>query len=301
MILPRRMICLVTLLLAAVPSIAAAATGPASVLPPGTAVSGWKQIGATRNYNRGNLFELIDGEAEAILAYNFVAEAHAEYAPANQSRQAITIDVFDVSDPLNAFGVFSSDRISGRPVSIGTEGVQIGDTGLSFWKGRYVVRLAIVERSPGPAARAAMDCFARVAASRILGSGGPPAVVQALPAGRQPHSEKYTLRNAAGHAFLTNAVSARYPAVGQGAELFIATYPTPAGARAALEAYRKFEATGTGLAAVPGLGQVSFHVQDRFAKNVVVAQKGRYLVFITHARDAATAQNMVRQALARVR
>ena len=58
----------------------------------------------------------------------------------------ITIDVFDVTDPLNAFGLFSSDRASGKPVPVGAEGVQIGATGLNFWKGRYVVRLAIVER-----------------------------------------------------------------------------------------------------------------------------------------------------------
>ena len=64
---------------------------------------------------------------------------------------------------------------------------------------------------------------------------------------------------------------ARYPGVGQGAELFIAQYPTPAGARGALDAFRKYEVTGTGIASVPGLGETSFRVQDRVAAEVAQA------------------------------
>jgi hypothetical protein len=105
----------------------------------------------------------------------------------------------------------------------------------------------------------------------------------------------------AGHAFLKNAITARYPKLGQGAELFIAKYPTSAAAKVALEAYRKFEKSGTGLAPVAGLGQTAFKVTDRFAKNVVVAQKGSYVVGAHHVRNAAAALNLVKGALAKVK
>lgn len=277
------------------------AAGPQSVLPPASALKGWHQIGAPKLYNASTLFNLIDGEAQAVMEYTFAGEAHGEYAPAGQSRPVLTMDVFDMTNPLNAFGLFSSsDRISGKPVAIGTEGVRIEPSGLNFWKGRYVVRTAIVQVNP--TTKAALEKFARAAAARITGAGAPPASLQALPPGRQPRSERYIRADVAGHAFLKNAVAARYPQLGQGAELFIAQYPTPAAAKAALNAYRSFEkSSGTGLTPISGLGSAAFRVVDRYAKNVVVAQKGRDLVGIHHARAAAPAQKLVQQAVARVR
>jgi hypothetical protein len=286
-------------LLSGQPARAAGASGVQSVLPPASAVPGWKQIGASKLYNSSNLFDLVDGEAQAIMEYAFVACAHAEYAPAGQSKPLLTIDVYDVTDPLNAFGLFSSDRSSGKPVAVGAEGVQIGPSGLNFWKGRYVVRTTIVAVSP--ANQKAELAFAKATAGRIAGASSPPALVSALPPGRQPRSEKYVRKNVAGQAFLKNAVTARYPSAGQGAEVWIATYPAPAPAKAALEQYRAYEKTGTGLAPLKGIGDAGFSVVDKYAKHVVVAQKGKYLVGVLRAKEAATAQNLVKQALAKVK
>src|SRR2546430_1902795 len=101
---------------------AANAAGPTEMLPPANAVPGWKQVGTTRTYNRDNLFQLIDGEAEAVNAYAFKQEAHGEYGTG--ARPAITVDVYELADPLNAYGLFGSDRISGTPIAIGAEGVR---------------------------------------------------------------------------------------------------------------------------------------------------------------------------------
>jgi len=272
------------------------------VLPAGSVVKGWKQIGATRLYNANNLFDLIDGEAQAVLAYAFAGCAHGEYGPAGQSRPAITVDVYDMSDPLNAFGLFGSDRISGKPIAIGAEGVQIGKTGLSFWKGRYVVRMAIVAQGQvTPANQASQMALARAVAAKIRGSTALPPLVQALPPGRKPRSEKYVRGNVAGHAFLKDAITAAYPGVGLGAELFIARYPSPAAARSALEAYRTYEKSGKGLTPVKGVGETAFRVVDKYQKNVVVAQKGKYVIGVIRARDAAGARKLVQQAIVKAK
>jgi hypothetical protein len=287
------------LALCALGPLPARAAGSASVLPAGNAVAGWKQVGKPRAYNAANLFDLVNGEAQAIQEYSFAGCTHAEYAPANQTKPALTIDVFDMTDPLNAFGLFSSDRISGKAVPLGAEGVKIGNSGLNFWKGRYVVRTAILNVSP--AAQAAQLAFAKAAAAKIPGNAGPPPIVAALPAGRQPRSEKYVKSNVAGQAFLKNAVTARYPSTGQGCEVFIATYPAPAAAKAALEKYRSFEKSGTGLAPLKGVGEAGFSVVDRYAKNVAVAQKGKYVVGVVRAKEAAGAQKLLREAVSKVR
>jgi hypothetical protein len=281
----------------------AQAAGPQSVLPPGSAVKGWKQIGSAKLFNSRTIFDLVDGEGDAILAYAFAGCAHGEYAPAKSAQPALTIDVYDMTDPLNAYGMFSSnDRISGKGEALGAEAVRIGKTGLNFWKSRYVVRTTLIGRGAAFSAnQAALTAFAKAAAGRISGAGGPPALLKALPGGRQPRSERYVRKNAAGHAFLNNAVSARYPAMGFGAELFVSQCASPAAAKSALEAFRSFEKSGTGLAPVKGLGDAAFSVRDRFASNVVVARKGKYLVWIMRAKDVNGAKGLVKRAVAGLR
>ncbi len=276
------------------------AASAASVLPPVTSLKGWKAIGAPRMYNSRTLYNLIDGEAEAVLQYAFAGCVHAEYAPVKSSRPVLTVDVFDMSDPLNAFGLFGSDRISGKPIAIGAEGVQIPPSGLNFWKGRYVVRTAIVQVNP--ANKIAQLNLAKAIAAKITGGGSAPPLVKALPPGRQPRSEKYVRANVAGQSFLKNAITARYPSQGQGAELFIAQYPSPLASKSALAAYKAYEKRmGTGLAAVAGLGESGFKANDRFAKNVIVGQKGRFLVGMHHAKNPTTALSMVRATLTKVK
>jgi len=280
-------------------SSAVCAASPKAALPPGTAFRGWKQTGAAKLYNSRNLFDLIDGEAQSVMAYAFVACAHAEYAPANQTKPVLSVDVYDMTDALNAFGLFGSDRQSGKPIQVGAEGVKIGSSGVNFWKGRYVVRTAIFQVNP--TSQAAQMAYARATAARIAGTSSPPAIVSALPPGRQPRSEKYVRSNVAGQSYLGNAVTARYPSVGQGAELFICRFPDAAAAKSALERYRAFERSGTGLAPLTGIGSGGFSVVDRYAKNVVVAHKGTYLVGVLRARDAGPAKALVKQAISRLR
>jgi hypothetical protein len=40
---------------------------------------------------------------------------------------------------------------------------------------------------------------------------------------------------------------------------------------------------------------------DRYAKNVAVAQKGKYLVGVVRAKEAAGAQKLLREAVSKVR
>lgn len=287
---------ILTLLVALV--VRPALAGPSSALP--APIKGWQQVGATESYDRNNLYNLIDGEAEAVLTYAFAGCVNASYAPAGSNKPEVTIMVFDMTDPLNAFGLFGSDRISGTPVPIGAEGVFIKPSGLNFWKGRYVVRATILH--PTPANVAALHAFARASAARITGSGGIPPIVKALPPGRQPRSEKYVRENVAGQAMLTNAITARYPALGQGAELFIAQYSTPRAATSAFNQYwNYFYHKGVGPVALKGIGNDAFRAQDNYAKGVMAVVKGRYVIGMHHARDVAAAQRLVVQAMGKVK
>lgn len=272
----------------------------ARVVPPDGAVSGWKMVGSPKTYTARNLFDLINGEAEAILAYDFVKCVHAGYAPSGQTKPTLTVDVFQMKDDLNAFGVFGSDRQSSTKVSVGTEGVKIGSSGLNFWQGPFVVRCTIVKVDA--AHTAALEAFAKAAASRITAPARIPAQVSALPDGRQPRSEKFVRSGVAGQSYLTNAVTARYPSAGFGAEVFVCTYDTPAAAKSAFDQYRQYaQKNGSGLKPIAGVGEGAFSVLDRYAKNVAAAHKGRFVVGVIRAKDSASAEKLVRAAVARLK
>ncbi len=273
-----------------------------TVLPPASVVKGWKLFNGIRVYNRSNIYNLIDGEADAVLSYDFVSCAHAEYGPAKASRPVITMDVYDMTDPLNAYGMFGSDRMSGPPVKIGAEGVRIGQTGLNFWKGKYVVRGTIVAMgSVSPQNKAELFKLVRAAAARIYGSSEIPPLIHALPPGYRARSQQYVRANVAGHSFLKNAVTAMYPSLGFGATLFICQTPSPVSAKKLLDVYKKDEKSGSGMAPLKGVGQGGFHVVDTFQQNVVVAIKGKYLVGVIRAKSAEPAIHLVKVALDRLR
>lgn len=275
------------------------------VLPPASAVKGWKQLGAPKLYNPSNLYDLIDGEAQAVLTYSFVACAHAEYAPANSARPVLTIDVYDMSDPLNAFGLFGSDRRSGKATAVGTEGVLIAPSGLNFWKGRYVVRTAIVQVSP--ANQAAQLAFAKATAAKITGASSLPPVLKLLPPGYTPGSQNYQRSDVAGQSYLKNGISARYPTAGPLAELFVVQLASPAEAKAAYTKYQGFlsDAKNLGAGAKPtpvkGVGESAMAVKTRLSGFIVAALKGKSIVAVRKAKDPNSAQTLVKSALSRVK
>lgn len=278
---------------------AAAAT---TVLPPGATVPGWKMLGQARTYNSSNLYDLVDGEAEAILQYDFRSCVHGEYAPSKSSTPVLTIDVYDMGSPLNAFGMFgNSDRMSGKAVKLGVEGVQIGSSGVNFWKDRFVVRTTLVGRNATTAANQAVQMkFAAAAVKRISGASAVPAEVRALPAGYRAGSQRYVRKNVAGQKSLSNAVVARYPSAGMSAELFIAKYPSAAGAKNALAAFKAYEKKGSGLAALKGVGNEGFSVKDPYSGTVVAARKGAYVVGVIRGKDVDSATALVKKAVARL-
>ena len=203
--------------------IASKADSLGSLLPPSGSALGWKVVGTPHIYDANSLYDLIDGEADAVKAYAFAGVIDGRYSPNSSTRTSIDFNLYDKSDPLNAYGLFSQDREGAQPLAIGAGGCRTSDgTGLSFWKDRYLVRIASTTRDRK--FLDAMVVMAKNIAGRIHGSSQPPALIRSLPAGARPDTVQYRRENVEGHAFISNAVTARYPSAGMSAELFIAQY-----------------------------------------------------------------------------
>src|SRR5579859_355357 len=94
-------------------------------LPP--SVDNLKMTKAVAMFTPGTLENLLDGEAEAIRRYGFTECAHAEYGPNGQGNQLMTADVFQVGNPAEAYGLYSSQRSPNATfLKIGGEGYKTG-------------------------------------------------------------------------------------------------------------------------------------------------------------------------------
>ena len=87
------------------------ATTPASdLLPPSGAVGGWNLAEPIELYSPDNLYEYINGAADGYLVFDFVVLAHADYRHPERKGQSITVDVYEMASPEDAFGIYSVER-----------------------------------------------------------------------------------------------------------------------------------------------------------------------------------------------
>jgi hypothetical protein len=84
-------------------------------------VTGWVLAGPPRTFPKEGLYGYVDGGAEIFLQYGFRNLTVFELAPEKPSaqRKAITLEIFRMESPAAAFGIFSTRREGGEPVSPG--------------------------------------------------------------------------------------------------------------------------------------------------------------------------------------
>lgn len=98
-------------------------------------IGGWKKAGPPRTYDKTNLYDYIDGGAELYISYNFQKLLAVRYK--GEDDEEIVIDIFDMGNSYNAFGVFSHGRE--REDGLVGQGSEYGGGLLTFWKDRYYI------------------------------------------------------------------------------------------------------------------------------------------------------------------
>jgi hypothetical protein len=110
-------------------------------LPP-ESLDGWRRSEVSEIYDRGNLFDYINGGAEIYLAYDFRQLAVQKYTlqiDDSIKGNSIVVEVWQMNSVTDAYGVYSLDQTH-KDIDIGQKGGY--DLGLlRFWKGRYFVKI----------------------------------------------------------------------------------------------------------------------------------------------------------------
>ena len=169
--------------------------------------AGWTRIDEETRYGRDNLWEYINGAAELFLTYRFRQLTVADF---EQGDRALSVSVYDMSRPLDAYGVYESEKPA--------EGDQMPGVGAAavlqppyrglLLKGRWYVK---VEAGGGDVTGEHLSAAMKDIAAGLEGSNELPAQLASLPqTGRVPGSVAFTGAGFLGFSDLNACLHADY-------------------------------------------------------------------------------------------
>lgn len=233
-----------------------------------------KGDGAQSFYLSANLYEYMDGGADIYQLYDVETLLHWDL---NTSAGDLTLDIFDMGTPENAFGMFSAesspayDYFQLGMAAYRNEGI------VNFAQDRYYVKLAAF----GDSSAAVLSEYATAISNRIGGHRELPALLRKLPeAGRKPHTEQYIRKDPMGHPFLAPVYQAVYLSGKDERKLLLSVGKDAADAVTRMKQLGEhFAKTGKWQSA-PGYGEGAMLGTNSFEGAVVVSVKGRYVVML---------------------
>jgi hypothetical protein len=276
----------------------------------------WTLIHGPQAYNKKTLFEHINGQAELFLKYGFQQSVFAIYQSKKSSENQIEVDIYDMGNVIQAFGVFSRFRNEDSPGGFGLDSYLDEHTAL-FYKGRYYVMLYGTESNPD-----SLKQFAKLVSSKISDPSSPPKEMSYFPKnGLKPGSIQYFSEGLLGHQFLKRGFQGTYlekvevevkakdeikektRIEGKECHLFLAIFKDAQEAMNALKSY-KDDLSQKGKVSSENLIQIGTNAlkgEDPYQGKVIVLQKGFYLLGVVGFEKEGEAENRLAEFIKNVK
>ena len=252
-----------------------------SFIPRKDLPEGWALLDGPHLYNRKSLFGHINGQAELFIKYGFQKSIFGIYQNRKNKESQVEIDIYDMGNVLQAFGVFSRFRTEDRPGGVGLESYFEDQTGL-FYKGKYFIMLYASEPNPG-----LLREWALLVSKKIADHSPPPREIGFFPReGLKPGSLQYFQEGLLGYPFLKRGFQGTYSSKEKAEpevkpyHLFLVIFRTPQEAMEGMKAYREDLSqkgrmvSGTFFRS----GSRGLKGEDPSQGKVIVLQKGLYLL-----------------------
>ncbi len=169
-------------------------------------LKGYKAVNEYPVYTPDDLWNYINGAADAYLALGFLDLNITEY---RKGKKTIKAEIYRFGDDAMAFGMYSLERSPGYDfIQVGVQGYN-EDGVVFFYKDRYYVK--IMTQSESKKVNESMKELAGLIAARIEGKNEFPALLKLFPSeGLLKNQETYILESVLGHEYLRGAFRASY-------------------------------------------------------------------------------------------
>lgn len=233
-------------------------------------LKGYKTVNEYPVYTPDDLWNYIDGAADAYLALGFIDLNITEYV---RGKKMIKAEVYRFGSDVMAFGIYSLERSPDYDfIQVGVQGYHEEGV-VNFYKDRYYVKL--MTQSESRKTNDDMMQLAALIAGRIDGRNTFPALLEAFPGeGKLANSETYLLESVLGHEFLRGAFRASYEVNDDRFDIYLFDCSSEEDAsamagRLAGEAYR------------PGEDVFKCMVEDGFNGQLYIALRDRRMIVIS--------------------
>ena len=255
----------------------------------GLVPEGWRPLGDIEYFTPATLYEKIDGRAEQYEAYDVVGLTCMSLQNSADEGRFIDVFVYDMGQPLRAFGIYSVERSPDQPaIDLGREGYRV-EASTFFWKGPYYV--LIMASDTGAQSRQAVQEIARTLLGRLRDSGEPIWGLTALPeTDRIPGTVRYYMRDALSLSFMENTCTARYQKGDAVVTVFLSKQPSPEVAAEALTKYLAYMEKYGRVVNTREAEGASLTTGDMGGIFDVIFRKGPLLAGVTMAADRTLAE-----------
>lgn len=246
-----------------------------SIVPRKGLPQGWTLIQGPQSFNRKTLFEHINGQADLFLQYGFQGSVFAVYRHKERTQHQIDVDIYDMGNTVQAFGVFSRFRNEDRPGGFGLDSY-LDEHSAFFYKGRYFVLLYSAESNLD-----ALTQFSRLIALRISDPTPPPKEIGFFPKnGLKPGSIQYFPEGLLGKRFLKKGFRATYREGEKEIHLFLSIFKSSGEASNAQTIYQEDLSKRGKVASeeIIPLEARGLKGKDPYQGKVIVLQKEFYLL-----------------------
>ncbi len=254
---------LITALLIAVSCVA-----PAQGLFP--VLKGYKSVTDYPVYTPDDLWNYINGAADAYLALGFIDLNITEYT---KGRNTIKAEIYRFGEDARAFGMYSMERSPGYNfIQAGVQGYN-EEGAVHFYKDRYYVK--VMTNSGSGKVNEKMKELAGMIAGRIEGKNEFPSLLKLFPAeGLLKNQETYLLESVLGHEYLRGAFRASYELAGDRFDIYLFDCADS----------DKASSMASGLAGdayAPGEEVFKYAFEDGYNGVLHIAQHGNRLVVVS--------------------
>jgi hypothetical protein len=258
----------------------------------------WTLIHGPQTYNQKTLFGHIDGQAELFLKYGFQKSVFAIYQNKKSREDQIEVDIYDLGNVVQAFGIFSRFRNEDRPGGFGLDSF-LDDHSAFFYKGKYFVMVYAAESNPD-----LLRQFSNLISLKISDPSPPPKEISYFPKnGLKPGSIQYFSEGLLGHQFLKRGFQGSYMDGEKEFHLFLAIFKDSQETMTALKFY-KDDLSKKGKVSSESLIQIgnsALKGEDPYQGKVIVLRKGFYLLGVVGFEKEEGGENSLREFIEKVK
>ena len=261
------------------------------LVPTSRELAGFNIIEPPSYYNRTSLWDYINGGAPGYISYGFVELATFIVNEPKDSLE-IVVDIYDMGDSLNAFGIFSSERSPGKLQNKIGSGSFCSQLTFYFWQHQYYIKLMAYDITPETGKN--LSRIAEIISNKIPELGTTPFIFSAFPEqDRIEGSLKFIPKDVLGQHYFMNGYSIEYQQEKNNYQIYLIDNADSLNAQDNFQSYFNY-LKNEDLPAKDNnkIVEQTFLGKDSYYGNILVRVDGDYIICVMGYEDLKNANDI---------